>query len=304
MSLVFAKSSGNPVVGPGIGTCFDVSVLPEDGRYRMWFSWRNKKAIALVESSDGVTWSKEPKIVIAAPSALSRKLFRLNREDVSRPCVVFHQGKYHLWYSVHAKTISIAYAVSNDGISWKHLQKPVLIPERPWEKDSIMCPCVIYDDQERVFKMWYSGGGRYEPDAIGYATSPDGIAWQKHPLNPVLASDPSFAWEKDRVAAMHVMKENGYYLGFYIGFADAFEKACIGLARSKDGISNWERYEGNPILIPGRPGQWDDCNVYKPYVIHHEGKWMLWYNASRRSDRVEQIGLATCDQLDFKSVIR
>lgn len=174
------------------------------------------------------------------------------------------------------------------------------MPELPWEKDALMCPCVIYDDQERIFKMWYSGGEKYEPDAIGYATSPDGISWKKHLLNPVFTANSSFLWEKDRVTAMHVMKENGYYLGFYIGFANGFEKACIGLARSKDGISNWERHESNPILTPGQAGDWDDCNVYKPYVIHHEGKWMLWYNASRQADRVEQIGLATCDELNSR----
>ena len=27
--------------------------------------------------------------------------------------------------------------------------------------------------------MWYSGGEQYEPDAIGYATSKDGIDWTK-----------------------------------------------------------------------------------------------------------------------------
>jgi len=177
----------------------------------------------------------------------------------------------------------------------------VLSPDRPWEKDAIMCPCVIYDDQERVFKMWYSGGEKYEPDALGYATSPDGITWQKHPMNPIFKPDPLSSWEKDRVTAMHVMKDSGYYLGFYIGFANGFENSCIGMARSKDGIHDWERYEGNPILAPGPSGSWDDCNVYKPYVIHHKGKWMLWYNASRHSDRAEQIGLATCDQVDFWS---
>jgi predicted GH43/DUF377 family glycosyl hydrolase len=300
--VVFDKSSKNPVVGPGIGPCFDVSVLFDQGRYRMWFSWRAKKAIALVESSDGETWNMPPKIVIAAPSPLRRKLFLSECHDVSRPCVIFHKGQYHLWYCIHAKTISIAYAVSNDGVSWKHLNKAALLPELPWEKDALMGPCVIYDEQERVFKMWYSGGGQYEPDAIGYATSIDGVAWKKHPSNPIFIGDPSAPWEKDRAVGMHVMQSEGYYLGFYIGFANGFEKSCIGLARSKNGITGWERHAGNPIITPGAAGTWEDCNVYRPYVIHQKDKWMLWYNASRFSDRVEQIGVATCEQLKFEQV--
>jgi beta-1,2-mannobiose phosphorylase / 1,2-beta-oligomannan phosphorylase len=38
----WVKHTRNPVLGGDLGTCFDVSVLKEDGKYRMWFSWRPK----------------------------------------------------------------------------------------------------------------------------------------------------------------------------------------------------------------------------------------------------------------------
>src|ERR1700730_11847150 len=57
------KYEKNPVLGGPLGTCFDISVLREGGRYRMWFSWRPKKSIALVESEDGLAWG-EPSIVL------------------------------------------------------------------------------------------------------------------------------------------------------------------------------------------------------------------------------------------------
>src|SRR5271154_6974235 len=59
----WVKHPRNPVLGGDLGTCFDISVLKEGDRYRMWFSWRPKKSIALVESKDGVRWSK-PLIVL------------------------------------------------------------------------------------------------------------------------------------------------------------------------------------------------------------------------------------------------
>jgi hypothetical protein len=62
----WAKSPKNPVLGGDLGTCFDVSVLKEDGTYRMWFSWRPKKSIALVESKDGIEWSKP--VVVLGPN--------------------------------------------------------------------------------------------------------------------------------------------------------------------------------------------------------------------------------------------
>ena len=303
MNPKFAKATDNPVLGGALGTCFDVSVLAENGAFRMWFSWRDKKAIALVESKDGINWSRNPKIAISGGSRRRTCFWRPKRRDVSRPCVIFHRGLYHLWYSTHSRTIDIAYAISKDGVRWKERRKPVLSPELAWEKDALMGPCVIYDDREQIFKMWYSGGGQHEPDAVGYATSRDGIEWIKHQANPIFAADPSLSWERDRAIGLHVVKAAGYYVGFYIGFADGFEKACVGLARSADGITNWERYEGNPILLPGERGAWDDCNVYRPFVMCCGGSWMLWYNASRFSDRVEQIGLATSDRLELDELI-
>jgi hypothetical protein len=57
------KYEKSPVLGGSLGTCFDVSVLREDGKYRMWFSWRPKQSVALTESEDGFVWSK-PTIVL------------------------------------------------------------------------------------------------------------------------------------------------------------------------------------------------------------------------------------------------
>jgi hypothetical protein len=75
---------------------------------------------------------------------------------------------------------------------------------------------------------------------------------------------------------------------FYIGFADR-DRAQIGLARSKDGITDWQRHPANPIIRPGK-GQWDADAVYKPYAIFDGRRWLLWYNGRRGG--VEQIGVA------------
>ena len=57
------KVGENPVLGGELGTCFDVTLLREGDTYRMWFSWRPKQSVALVESRDGTHWS-EPRIVL------------------------------------------------------------------------------------------------------------------------------------------------------------------------------------------------------------------------------------------------
>ena len=71
----------------------------------------------------------------------------------------------------------------------KHPNNPVLplgdihewdaTQARPWES-----PTVIWDDQDRVFKAWYSGSDVTTDRwwVTGYATSPDGLTWDKPQL--------------------------------------------------------------------------------------------------------------------------
>jgi predicted GH43/DUF377 family glycosyl hydrolase len=286
----WSKSPKSPVLGGDLGTCFDISVLKEDDAYRMWFSWRPRKSIALVESQDGISWSR-PSIVLGPNDKTDWEA------DINRPVVIKHGGLYQMWYTGQAQGKSwIGYATSEDGKSWhRRSDKPVLSADKPWEKAAVMCPHVLFDDQAGLYRMWYSGGEQYEPDAIGYATSQDGLAWIKPGDNPVFQPDPSSPWEKDRVTACQVIRQGDGYLMFYIGFRDR-DHAQIGLARSKDGVTGWERHPSNPIISPGS-GQWDQDAVYKPYAIFDGRKWLLWYNGRRGG--VEQIGLATHEGEDL-----
>jgi hypothetical protein len=278
------KYSGNPVMGGKYGTCFDISVLKEGETYRMWVSWRPKRSVALVESKDGLHWSEPPQIVLGPRVETGWE------DDINRPVVIKREDGYHMWYTGQSEGHSrIGYATSPDGVKWKRMsQTPVLSPTEPWEKVALMCPDVIWDARAGMFRMWYSGGEQYEPDAIGYATSADGIHWTKHAGNPVFKSDPSAEWEKYKVTACQVVEDEGWYLMFYIGFRDV-DHAQIGLARSKDGISHWERNPANPIVHPD-PGAWDHDACYKPYAIFDSQKWLLWYNG--RHGGLEQIGVA------------
>ena len=166
--------------------------------------------------------------------------------------------------------------------------KPVLSAEMPWEKVAVMCPHVIYDETAKLYRMWYSGGEQYEPNAIGYATSNDGLKWSRHENNPIFKPNSKNAWEKDRVTACQVIRQGDWHIMFYIGFRD-MNYAQIGVARSKDGITGWERHRANPIIRPGKD-QWDHDAVYKPYAIFDGKRWLLWNNS--RKGGVEQIGLA------------
>jgi predicted GH43/DUF377 family glycosyl hydrolase len=283
-SAGWLKSEANPVLGGKLGTCFDVCVLREEGKYRMWFSWRPQKSIALVESADGVHWG-EPQIALGPNPDTTWE------SDLNRPVVVKLRYGYRMWYTGQADGRSwIGDATSQDGRTWTRVSKtPVLSPDQPWEKSAVMCPHVEWDVPAQLFRMWYSGGEQYEPDAIGYATSADGKTWTKFAGNPIFRADPKNAWEQHKVTACQVKRHGGWYYMFYIGFRDV-DHAQIGLARSKNGINHWERLPANPIIQPGQ-NKWDADACYKPFAIFDGEKWLLWYNGRRGG--VEQIGLAT-----------
>lgn len=292
------KYYGNPVLGGEYGTCFDMSVLlekDENGEeiFKMWFSWRPKKSIGYTVSPDGIHWECPRAVLSPEPGS------DWEADEINRPAVIRHKDKYYMWYSGQMKPYReegrsvIGLAESLDGIHWTRRREPVMVPDQLWEKKAIMCPCVNYDREDGIFKMWYSAGCNHEPDAIGYATSRDGIRWTKCRQNPIVTPKPGHLWEQHKVVACHVIKEKQYYYMFYVGHLHE-ERAQIGLARSKDGITAWEEFEDNPIICP-TSGSWDSVAVYKPFVIKIKDQYLMWYNGAAYEQPIwvfEQIGLA------------
>lgn len=286
----WVKFENNPVLGGELGTVFDISVLKEGDLFRMWFSWRPMDSVALVESYDGVHWS-DPMIVLGPNEDTGWE------DKINRPIVIRQSDGYHMWYTGQTSQNSyIGYATSPDGRTWTRASdQPVLVPDLPWEKEAVMVPHVMWDANEHLYKMWYSGGEQYEPDAIGYAVSPDGKSWVKQP-EPVFTPSSEFGWESYKVTGGQVICHEGWYVMFYIGFRDR-DHAQIGLARSRDGISNWQRHPANPIIGSGPILSWDYDAVYKPFAVLSGDQWQLWYNGRR--GRTEQIGLALHDGVDL-----
>jgi sucrose-6-phosphate hydrolase SacC (GH32 family) len=286
------KYNGNPVLGgPEMGTCFDVFVIREAGEFQMHFSWRPKGSLAVCRSTDGIHWS-EPEILLE-PNPDSGWEDRLNRN-----CVVRREDEWHMWYTGQAGGNSwIGYATSKDGHHWTRVSdQPVLYSERPYEGPSVMNPFVIWDEEMHLFRMWYAAGEAYEPNVLAYATSTDGIQWDKLPANPIFRKDSSHPFEQDRVGACQLVRADGWYYMFYIGYED-IDTARVCLARSRNGVTNWQRFP-SPIVSP-TPDAWDADACYKPSVFRDEenNRWLLWYNGRHGSP--EYVGLVTHEGLDL-----
>lgn len=284
----FKKNQANPIYGgPSSGSLFDVYVWRDNNKYRMDFSYRREKALAVAFSDDGIHWG-EPIITLNCDMTTGWE------DNINRHCVLKIDGKYRMWYTGQARVHSfIGYAESDDGIHFERkYANPILTPEFYYEGLSVMNPCVLYENGK--YRMWYSAGETYEPNVLALAESDDGIHWVKDKINPFFVNNPDNEFERNRIGGCQVLHTKLGYLLFYIGYKD-IDTACVCAALSPNGRTQWKRCKYNPMLAPDA-GTWDADSCYKPSAIFDGKSWHIWYNGRRGSE--EYIGEGYLDR-DF-----
>jgi len=195
---------------------------------------------------------------------------------IYQPVVLVNNNLYKMWYVGDAGSAVkyVLYAESNDGINWdRPLNQPVLSPGQIGTWDSwAVYPGAIMKDGD-IYRMYYTGfADQYEQWGIGFATSTDGISWEKYP-QPVLYG--TYGWEYQIVANVIIKHDGTYYL-FYTG--RNLPEYKIGLAISTDGV-NFTRYSNNPIL--SNTESWEESGVGYPSIIIADGQFrMIYMNSS------------------------
>ncbi len=128
-----------------------------------------------------------------------------------------------------------------------------------WDDQTVIHPCVLWDDVAHLWKMWYCGAQIVPAhlEALGYATSPDGITWTKDAGNPIL-SITSGTWEGPIYFGHNFMVRKfgntDYRLWYESGLVNDFK---TGYATSTDGIT-WVKHPGNPVIDE----ELDFCSVF------------------------------------------
>jgi predicted GH43/DUF377 family glycosyl hydrolase len=168
-------------------------------------------------------------------------------------------------------------ATSADGISWtKSPVAPVLshsAKKDAYDRNGVGDQVVLFGGAS--YSMWFGGrSSGATKTKIGLATSPDGIAWTKSAVNPLL-SGTAGQWDASGISSPHVMLDGATYKTWYAG-TDASGIFRIGYATSADGVS-WTKSAANPHLTPGAAGQFDDAGVSSPCVIKDGAVFRMWY---------------------------
>lgn len=280
------KNAHNPVLGNySSGSMFDPFVRYVDDSFVMCVSRRKNHTLELYCSDDGICWDK---IGVALSGIMNSQW----ESEVNRGCFLIHNETWYLWYTgQHEGKSNIGLAISNDGKNFTRIgSQPVLKPEYSFEGVAVMNPCVLWDEEKQIYRMWYAAGENYEPDVICYAESVDGIVWKKN-SKPILTACEDKKYQKEKVGACDILKlSNGHFCMAYIAYEN-LNVARIAIAYSEDGINNWEYDENNPVLAPTK-GSWDRHSVYKPTLCINPktNNLMIWYNG--RFNHQEYIGVA------------
>jgi hypothetical protein len=203
----------------------------------------------------------------------------------SATSVLFDGSTYHMWFvGFNDEAEEIGHATSPDGVEWTmDPANPVLTRGEPGEWDqTLVGSAVIHDGTQ--FHMWYTAWDDDDHGRAGYATSPDGGVWTKHPGNPVMDVGCPGSWDGTAVGPGTVIVDGGIYKMWYQGgllTATAYQTS-VGFAESTDGIS-WTR-RPDPILEPSEfPGAWDPGYVGDPQIIFDGGTYHMWYVGGEQS---------------------
>lgn len=147
------------------------------------------------------------------------------------PWVLVEDGLWRMWYVAGAtweETPSgprhryhIRYAESGDGLAWERTGR-VCIDFRDEAEYAIARPCVVRDGDR--YRMWFSARG--DIYRLGYATSDDGLTWDRDDAQAGLEARPG-EWDEEQ--AYPVVFDRGRRR-FMLYNGNGYGETGIGLA--------------------------------------------------------------------------
>lgn len=182
-------------------------------------------AVGLACSFDrGETWRKHSRAPILERSEVDPLL-------TASPYVLRDGSAYRMWYTSGVRWEArddaikhyyhLKYADSADGISWMREGRVAI--DFQGDDYAISRPCVIRDPDS--YRMWYAHrGSKYR---IGYAESPDGLAWKRSDGGSgIIVSDEG--WDCEMLCYPFVFDHSGRRYMLYNG--NGYGKSGFGLA--------------------------------------------------------------------------
>jgi len=232
----------------GVASC---DVIRVGSEYRIYYTGLEgccRSSIGLATSTDGLHWTRYAGNPVLQPSATG-----WDAETLSGPRVIRDGSRYLMYYRGNGGgSVQTGLAVSNDGITWTKDPRNPVLPlggSGSWDQSGTEPGGVFVD--HGMFHMFYNGASPGSPEAVGLATSPDGVTWQKLTGNPVLTGGGPGSWDGN-VAAGSVIVEQRVTKLWYSGNPVGGHDWSIGLATAAL-PSVIELTPTQPALLHARP---------------------------------------------------
>jgi hypothetical protein len=223
-----ANFNPNPVLEPGELGAFDDNgvtascVVKHDGFWYLYYiGWKPRSTTRFglmtglaISDNEGRTFKRYSRAPI---------LNLTNDEPFSiltAPFVLKSNLGWMMWYvsctgwvEPDLPMYNIKYATSNDGLKWEQ-PGTVCLDYKDEDEVALARPCVYFANG--VFNMWFSYKSLTDGYNIGFATSPDGIKWdRKDSLIGISRSDSG--WDSEMIEYPYVVPYNNDLFMFYNG---------------------------------------------------------------------------------------
>lgn len=187
----------------------DGNLAKPQGTRHMVYCGNRADDVEHATSRDGLHWQKDPR------NPIFRHAYAPNLLQVG--------GEIRMYY-VHKPRSDggqtppweIHLAIGPDWHSLKpHPANPMLRLDQSWEQAHLFYPYVIQEGTTWV--MFYASywSARRATTAIGMATSPDGMRWEKHAANPVVTPTAESAFDSNYTSSQSVLRDGDHYKMYY-----------------------------------------------------------------------------------------
>lgn len=220
--------------------------------------------------------------------------------NVFNPAVIHFNHLWHMFYRAQGLDwISrIGYAVSEDGIHWNRLHRPILEPHDQTDARGLEDPRVV--EIEGQFYMTYTAYGSSVPSGVKPTHSGGGI------LPMIARSSNLITWE--RLGPIVSGEDNKDHVLFPRRIKGRFaalhrRHPRVWLAYSED-MLRWEEQDMAPIYGPRPESAWDSLSVGNNGAPIETSEGWLVLNHGYTPEHIYRIGAVLLDLEDPTKVIR